>query len=686
MTANLLSTTNIVDVIRYWVTVRADAEVLRFYPLGEGEFSSHSFAEFNTRCEAIASQLQAYRGQRAILLFNSGIEFLEALFACFYAGVIAVPAYPPRRNHNLGRLQTLVDDCEPSLFLSTEQVITQAKPLCEEAFSQDVNSLPWIETDSLDNKLASDYKSFSPNEGDLAFLQYTSGSTGSPKGVMVSHKNLMCNIRMSEKAFAIPATSRCVSWLPLFHDMGLIGAVMTPLYWGAGAVLMPPAAFLQKPLRWLKLLDEYGKLSPVGCPAPNFAYQLCVDQISDEDAAKLDLSNYIFALNGAEPIRSSTIDAFCAKFKKSGFNRTAFVPSFGMAETTLISTCHQHGEMVIKNISADRLKENQFVEDVNSSMQMVSSGTNCDGQTLRIVDPDSLQVLDDNHVGELWLAGDHIAQGYWDNITLNQEIFQAVTADNQGPFMRTGDLACRSEGEIFITGRLKDLLIIRGRNHYPQDIELTASTAAEGLHLDNAAAFTIDENGEDKLIILQEVLRSHRSSLDIEATAKIMRNAIAREHGLEASAIIFIRFASIPKTSSGKIQHYVCKQQYINDELKVMAQWHTEKNSLATPKIPQKPLNETTAQELEQWIRHWLAAKAKLDVEEIPLTDAIDGLGLDSIDLVQLTAELENWLGHPIDNMLVWEQPHIQALAEKVLALSNTTPIDAEDDEIEGFL
>ena len=691
MINNPQSAKSLVDVIRYWTATKPASEVLRFYPQGEGDFTCHSFSSFDMRCRAIAKHLQPYQGSRAILLYQSGIEFLEAFFACFYAGVTAVPAYPPRRNHNLDRLLSLLDDCTPSLILSAQQVIQIARPLCDEAFPEKVRDIPWIETDTLQDKDADDYTPYTPSEDQLAFLQYTSGSTGTPKGVMVTHKNLMTNIRMSAQVFDIPVESRCISWLPLFHDMGLIGSVMTPMYWGSGAVLMPPAAFLQKPLRWLKLLDEFGKQGPVGCPAPNFSYQLCVDQISDEDAATLDLSPYVLALSGAEPIRAATIEAFCNKFSPYGFDRKALRPCFGMAESTLISTCRPaDGDIVTRTVSAAELTRNRFV-DSEDGIAMVSSGQSCQGQTLRIVDPETLTVLNDDQVGEIWLAGDHIAQGYWQQDAATQANFQAKTACGQGPFMRTGDLGVISRDELFVTGRLKDLLIIRGRNHYPQDIEYTASSSLDSLHLDNAAAISVDIDNDEKLVIIQEVNRSHRKNFDSVAAATHIRNTIAREHGVETHSIVFIRFASIPKTSSGKIQRHKCKQMYLDGGFKRVGQWQTDNtNQHQLPDMPQKPAHEISRSELEQWIREWLAAKVNTTVDDIPLEASIDGLGLDSVDIVQLTGKLESWLGKPIDNMLIWEQPHIRALTAAILQLADTpqTPQshDTPDDDIEGFI
>lgn len=687
--ASLEHLPNLVEVIRHWLDSRPDAEILRFYPQGEGQFNTYSYQQFDQRCQAIASHLQQYRGQRVILLFNSGLEFLEAFFACFYAGVIAVPAYPPRRNHNLDRLLNLINDCQPRLFISSSAVMQLAHPICIEAFDNNAQQIDWLDTDTVIPKDADDYQFFSPAPTDLAFLQYTSGSTGKPKGVMVSHHNLMVNVQMAKQHFALPETLRCVSWLPLFHDMGLIGAVMMPLFWGGSAILMPPAAFLQKPLRWLKLLHEYGQQSPVGCAAPNFAYQMCIDHISEEEIAQLDLHNWIFSLAGAEPNRSQTLQQFCQKFAPTGFKPSSLAPSYGMAECTLLSTTARFSEDSSIAICADALQRGLFQPQAESNMVLVSAGKNCLPQTLLIVDAETLAPKADGHIGEICLSGEHIAQGYWGQEALSQASFQAFSTDGQGPFLRTGDLGCIYQGQLYITGRLKDLLIIRGRNHYPQDLELSCSNSSASLHLDNAAAFTIETQSEEQLVLVQEINRSHRKDFDAQTTVQLIRNNIAREHGIEVSAIAFIRFASIPKTSSGKIQRHLVKQQYIAQQLKLIDLWQaepTEKKQL--PSLPNKALADATQYEIEQWIQQWLANKLSQEISMIPLDGALDGLGLDSVDLVQLAGELENWLQQPLDNMLVWEQPHIRALATTLLSIATKTDSsdDDDNDEIEGFI
>lgn len=682
----LENATSLVDVIRHWTRLRPEQEVLRFYPQGEGDFTTLSFQELDTRCRAIASQLQPYKNQRALLLFNSGLEFLEAFFACFYAGVIAVPAYPPRKNHHIHRLTALIEDCQASIILSASQISPQARTLFQQSGSAASQQLPWIDCDTISDEASQNYQVYSPASHDIAFLQYTSGSTGSPKGVMISHANLMCNIRMAQRSFGLSDDARCISWLPLFHDMGLIGSVMAPLYWGAGSVLMPPTAFLQKPLRWLKLLHEFGKLSPVGCTAPNFSYQLCVDSISDEEAAALDLSAWVFALTGAEPIRGETLRAFANKFAAANFDAKAFVPAYGMAECTVLATCRQDKAITSRLVSSETLAQNSIAASENGNLELVSSGSSCWPQELLIVDPHSLAILADEQVGEIWLKGDHIAQAYWQQEQLSQDVFQAYSQCGKGPFLRTGDLGAVVDGELFVTGRMKDLLIIRGRNHYPQDIEHTVMRSYSGLQADATAAFTITADGQEQLVIVQELERRAMRNFDAAAASTAIRQSIAKEHGLDIYTIVFIRFASIAKTSSGKIQRHAVKDAFLQQSLNAIEQWQAESKSFSLPARPDIALADMSQDALSLWIQQWLSCKAHIAIADIPLDAPLDGLGLDSIDLIQLSAELEAWLGNVLDHTLVYEKPHINALAEALIELAKTSKPAEENIEIEGFI
>ena len=715
---------HLIDVLHYWASRSPDKEMLRFYPQGEvaEAYEKRSFAEFYSKAQTIAQQLEAYQGERAILFYQSGINFLEALFACFMAGVTAVPAYPPRRNQNLERITSLITDCSPSVILSSQGVQEQSESLIREQANL---SSCWINTDQVlqHAEFSDDFTppEFAPNidPQSIAFLQYTSGSTGKPKGVMVSHHNLITNIRMAEENFALPSDTRCISWLPLFHDMGLIGAVMMPMYWGAGSWLMPPAAFLQKPARWLELISEAGKNSHVASAAPNFAYQMCIDQVDLENHPTLNLSPWYFALNGAEPIRADTINRFIKKFSVCGFPESAMGPSYGMAECTLLATTRRQQAIHQQNFDALALAQDTLIpaeithvsQSTNTSSQvnLNSSGSNCTGQTLLIVKDGKQQ--NNGAIGEIWLKGDHIAQGYWQQETLSQEVFHAYTDSGIGPCLATGDRGALVDGELYITGRSKDMLVIRGRNIYPQDLEYTASHAHPTLNSNNAAAFSFAPNGEEELALVLEINRHGRKNFNLETVTLTIRKAIAKEHGLEIKHIAFIKFASLPKTSSGKIQRHRCKELYLNNELKLHDNWSLTQNNkdadndkqenITLPVLSDFLENNTSAkgrtantQLLCDYLQHSIANKLQLKLNNIPVDEPLDNTGLDSIDIIHLASNIETWASIRLDHSLFFESPHLEALSTQLLQAitiaqqspDHSSQSDQSQSDIEGFL
>ncbi len=707
---------NLIEVLHYWASETPNKEMLRFFPQGEIDeaYESRTYLEFYQRVQSIASELKPYQGQRAIMFYQSGIVFLEALFACFMCQVVAVPAYPPRRNQNLSRVVKLFADCQPSIILSTEQVKEQSEATLNEALNEEkLSAVAWLNTNTEQINLIQELPAQAPaiSAQDIAFLQYTSGSTGKPKGVMVSHHNLIYNVRMAQNNFALPSDTRCISWLPLFHDMGLIGAVMMPMYWGAGSWLMPPAAFLQKPLRWITLLNEACKDAHAASAAPNFAYQLCVDQIKDEDLNGLDLSNWYFALNGSEPIRHQTLSQFIEKFGKIGFAESAMGPSYGMAECTLLASTRRQNPISsitvdMMSMSQDRLAivsdntaSSESTEDqgAESTLDLNSSGSSCSEQTLRIVESQTVQA--DGHIGEIWLKGEHIAQGYWGQDALTQECFQAYTNDGQGPFLRTGDRGAVIDGELYITGRMKDMLVIRGRNLYPQDIEYTASRSHPAFHTDSAAAFTVSEGLDESLVLAQEVSRSHRKNFNAEEAATAIRQSIAREHGIEIAHIAFIRFASIPKTSSGKIQRHQCKHDFLNDGLKLEALWSQQAASenftaLDLPELPTPEEISSDAKDakpahtkLTHYIQTYVANRLQCELAAIKLDEALNHSGLDSIDVINLAADLEQAFNQRFDHALFIDSENIEQLSEKIIEQFQANNQTSEDNnDVEGFL
>lgn len=535
------------------VVTHGDDTAYVFLENGEQESDRRTFAELLTRAQSVATSLREAglsQGDRALLLFPPGLDFLDSFLGCLLAGVVAVPAYPPRANHSLQRLQEIVKDCAASAILTTDTVIRQAEARRNE--DPVLSRLSWLAGDSL--SVAHLYREAAvlPSPEQLAFLQYTSGSTGNPKGVMVTHRNLVSNeegimIAMGYRGWTGKSGSQLtifVSWLPLFHDMGLIGNAFQPLFLGILSVIMPPVAFLQHPLRWLHAVTRYGGTA-IG--APNFGYDLCAQKATPEECAGLDLRSLEVVYNGSEPVRAHTLERFYQTFAPYGLRREALYPCYGMAEATLM----------ISGVSATDAPRTTEMED----RDLVSCGTSIIGHEVRIIDPETGQHCPTRHIGEIWFRGASVAAGYWNKPELTLETFHAYTKDtNEGPFLRTGDLGFLDErGELFVTGRLKDLIIIRGRNHYPHDIERTAEEAHPALRSAGAAAFTIEMNGTEQLAVVVEVEREHVRHLDSNSVKGTIREAIAHNHELFAHTIVLIKPGALPKTSSGKVQRRACR-------------------------------------------------------------------------------------------------------------------------------
>ncbi|GBF80593.1 fatty acyl-AMP ligase [Aphanothece sacrum] len=539
-----------------------------FLDRGETEQCSLTYGELDKKARELGAILHdlELQGERALLMYSPGLDFIVAFFACLYAGVIAVPVYPPRRNQSLDRLQAIIKNCQAKEVLTTSAIWSNLEQSLEN--HPELSALKWLATDNIPKRFNQNWDSPKISQSDLAFLQYTSGSTGNPKGVMVTHDNLLHNERMIQQAFGHTPKSSVVGWLPVFHDMGLIGNVLQPLYSGIPCILMSPVDFLQKPYRWLKAISDHRATTSGG---PNFAYDLCVQKVTPEQLETLDLSSWQVAFTGAEPIRAETLEAFADKFAVCGFRKEAFYPCYGMAEATLFITGGKKSQAPkLKTVDEKALEENRVIEVAGqqaNTRTLVSCGQEWLGQKLKIVDPNTLTECDKNQVGEIWVSGDSVAKGYWQQPEKTQDTFDAYLADTQvGPFLRTGDLGFLTEdGELFVTGRLKDVLIIRGRNHYPQDIELTVEQSHPALRQSCGAAFVVGTSDKERLIIVQEVERTYLRKIDSNEVIKAIREAVAKHHGLQVHEVVLIRTATIPKTSSGKIQRYRCKEQFLSN-------------------------------------------------------------------------------------------------------------------------
>ena len=557
-----------VDVLRYRTLRQPEQVAFTFLPDGEIVGESLSYRELEERSRAIASQLQALglSGERALLLYPPGLDYLVAFFGCLYAGVVAVPAYPPRNQRNTPRIQAVVADAQASIALTTTAILSQVQSLLAEKTDRD---LQWLTTDSLASGIEDSWQEPFINTDTLAFLQYTSGSTGTPKGAMLSHGNLLHNAAMTYRLMGHSPNSKFISWLPTYHDMGLIGGILQPLYGGFPCILMPPATFLQRPYRWLQAISRY-KGTTSG--APNFAYELCIHKITPEQQEQLDLSSWDVAFNGAEPIHQDTLERFSTKFAACGFRPSAFYPCYGMAEATLMVTgsC-KTTPLVIKTIQKTALENNQAIaaSPENENCTLVGCGQTLPDQQIIIANPETCTSCLPTEVGEIWVSGPSIGHGYWNRLEDTEETFRAYLADTgAGPFLRTGDLGFLDNGELFVTGRAKDLIILRGRNLYPQDIELTVERSHPALRLGSSAAFAVEVGNEERLVVVQEL--EFRAKPNLQEVTAAIRQAVAQEYEVQVYAVVLIKPGTIPKTSSGKIQRRACRADFLAGNLEVV--------------------------------------------------------------------------------------------------------------------
>ena len=629
-----------------------EAMAYTFLRDGEEVEVSWTYAALQERVRAIAAQFQAADlvGKRALLLYPPGLEFVEAFVACLYAGVVAVPAYPPGSKRSLPRLEALLEDAQPAAVLSASSLAPRLQ-----ARRSGLDRLPWRITDLVDGAEALSWQApDKPAAGEPAFLQYTSGSTSAPKGVMVGEANLLYNEAMIQRAFEQSERSVIVSWLPLYHDMGLIGGVLQPLFVGAHCILMAPVAFLQRPVRWLRAIERFRGSTSGG---PNFAYDLCCQRISAEECRDLDLSSWQVAFNGAEPVRAATLERFATTFAPCGFDRRALFPCYGMAEVTLFATGGAVADAPrCLDVDGGEIERDRVLEvaaDAPTRQRLVGSGGVPAGTEVVVVEAETRRLCSPDQVGEIWIAGPHVAGGYWGNPDATARDFGArLEGDPQrGPFLRTGDLGFLNRGELFVTGRLKDLIIIRGRNLYPQDIELVAEGAHPELSPAGGAAFGVMDGGEERLVVVHEAVRRPKAAL--EDIADAIRTAVAEEVEVQVQAVVLVGPGGVPKTSSGKVQRGACRARYLAGTLRTreVSELTAEAADVldaadATPWPTAAELAGASGGEwLETALRQRLAARLRLRPEQISRQRPLTALGLDSLSAIELSNELAEHLG-----------------------------------------
>jgi acyl-CoA synthetase (AMP-forming)/AMP-acid ligase II len=530
-----------------------------------------TYGALAARAAAVSTRISraADPGDRALLLCPNGLDFLVGFLGCLVAGVIAVPMMLPRRQSGRDASTGIVADCAPRLVLAPANLIGGARGDLVGRIA--APGLTWLPVDAAAGAPAEAGPLPALDPDRTAFLQYTSGSTSSPKGVMVSHANLMANLEMIRIAFGNTRRSTYVSWVPLYHDMGLIVNALESLYLGAHCVLMAPVAFMQRPAVWLRAISDYRAEVAGG---PNFAYDLCVDRCRPEQLQGIDLSRWRLAFNGAEPVRIDSIRRFIDTFAPYGFAANAMYPAYGMAEGTVLLSARRRGDgPAVREASRQGLLRHRAMPpaDLHDTHTVVACGRALPGGRLAIVDPATRQRRAPGHIGEIWAAGPNIAQGYWQNPEASEAAFGAriVGEKAEGAWLRTGDLGFLDEaGELFITGRLKDVLIIRGANHYPQDIEETVQACHPALRRHAGAAFTIAEGGAaEKLVIVQEVERTYRNRIVPEELIRQIRAAIVSEHEIVPHDISLLRPGALPKTTSGKIQRAHSRDLWLGGNL-----------------------------------------------------------------------------------------------------------------------
>ena len=626
-----------------------DQVALRFLAESAEHSVVLSYRDLDQRARTIAAALQANAGlgERAVLLFPSGPDYVAAFFGCLYAGVIAVPAYPPEstRRHHQERLLSIIIDAEPRLLLTIASL--------SEGLAQIENAPTVLSVDTLEAQQADQWVEPDLKADDIAFLQYTSGSTALPKGVQVSHGNLVANELLIRRGFGIDLNPDdvIVSWLPLYHDMGLIGGLLQPIFSGVPCVLMSPAYFLGRPLRWLEAISEYGGTISGG---PDFAYRLCSERVSESALERLDLSRWRVAYSGSEPIRLDTLERFAEKFAACGFTPNNFFASYGLAEATLFVAGGSRG----RGIPALRVDEQALAANRAEPGQgpaIMSCGTSQPDHAVLIADPHTLTELPDQCVGELWATGPSIAHGYWRNPEASAKTFVQHAGRT---WLRTGDLGFIRDGEVYITGRLKDLLIVRGHNLYPQDIEQTIEREVEVVRKGRVAAFAVNDQGLEGIGIAAEISRSVQKILPPEALIKAIRQAVAEACQQAPSVVVLLNPGALPKTSSGKVQRAACALRHADGSLDSYAQFPGQ----------QGPASEVA---LESDLQQQIAAIwcEQLQLAQVAGDDHFFLLGGNSITATQVVARLRETLGLELNLRLLFEAPTLAAFAAAVAAL-----------------
>ncbi|MEO1524555.1 MAG: AMP-binding protein [Planctomycetota bacterium] len=669
------------------------------------ETSRLSYGELYERAQNVAFALREAislptaetpeQSPRVLLLYPAGLEFLVGFLGAQLAGCIPVPTCFPKPHREMPRLNSAARDCSPIAILTDRRTSPKIERSKLEA---SVREVPILATDELLANVTDRLPTSDACHPDsIAFLQYTSGSTSDPKGVIVRQRNLIANLESIRRGFGLSWPSdaavdgdasieRGLFWLPFYHDMGLIGGILEALYIGGHSILLSPRTFLQRPIRWLQAISDH---QATISGAPNFAYQLCVDRIPPSQTDSLSLHCWKIAFCGAEPISPRTLRDFGHRFSGNGLGGDVFYPCYGLAEATLLvaggdgpaqpnvltveRASFENGVVkVLDEFAASKLRKRERHE-------LVGCGRAVANTELRIVDPGSLKPLGDGSIGEIWVRGGGVSSGYWAGVS--NERFDAEV-DGVGGFCRSGDLGFFHNQQLYVTGRVKDMIILRGRNLFPQDIESTVADCVRAAHekwTENAnvttpmtVAFSVSGARSEALAIVSELPRDFEATLYTELARRI-RRAVIDVHDVDPQHIWLVRAASIPVTTSGKVRRSSCKEAFVDESMRTKYRYDrsslSEQAPIAFPVLPEKPQNsdeEHVRTEIENWMSAWLVARAGVPPTDVNRETPLADYGLDSMTAVELSGETEDWSGVMLTPEVAWDNPTIAKLSHYI--------------------
>ncbi len=647
---------SLVEVVYEFVQDYPDFVIYR--DITEKEERIHTYTSLHRRAKEIAFHLKdtVQKGDRVILLFHNSLSFVEAFFGTLYAGGIPVPTYPPLNATSAERLAHIFKDSGSKCIMTYTPLYQKIQELYVE---QDYNI---YNVDEIHHAHPPDPE-IAITEDDIAFIQYTSGSTGEPKGVLITHANVIYNLRKIQLSTDPALTNIIALWMPNYHDMGLIGGILTSVCDIATLYIMKPIDFIRNPYSWLELISDKRCTASL---APNFAFNYCYEKISDEKVSTLDLSSASSIFNGAEPINKMVFDKFFAKFGKTGIRPQAINFCYGLAEATLLVTVVDYAHAVeFYNFDGQALAEGK-VKIAQQPDQYVVTLANC-GQTMldtvvRIVHPETMESCAEDEVGEIWIKGPLVAQGYYNNPKETAKKFdQTIKDTGEKGFFRTGDLGFFVDNNLFVSGRIKDVIIVRGRNFYPHDIEFLVQDLHEGIKKENVVAFGIQHEESEEIAILAELNRPKKYVGQYEEIANIIRSKVARTIGVMPATIIFAESRSIPRTTSGKIKRNETKNLFLNDDIQIIYQFNPNQNKMSTKK------SNLVLEGIQKWIVDELAKISGMKAEEIKTDVKFEHLGIDSLSMAELAEKIESKIDVELPVDLLWEHPTIESVAEAIL-------------------